>query len=76
VRSFTVERSVFIARLRQMAEYPHRLSPLVGGHGSFKPSQIALCSFGRQSQPDYAIVDRRACWTDQFKQTRETALNG
>ncbi len=25
VRSFTVERPVFVARLRQMAEYPHRL---------------------------------------------------
>src|SRR5450756_1398191 len=38
-------------------------SPLVGGHDSFEPSQIALSSFGRQSQPDYAIVDRRACRT-------------
>src|SRR5450631_1233202 len=25
VRSFTVERKVFVARLRRMAEYPHRL---------------------------------------------------
>jgi ERCC4-type nuclease len=58
VRSFTVERSGFVARLRQMAEYPHRL---LVGHGSFKPSQVALPSLRGQSQPHYAIVDCRAC---------------
>src|ERR1039457_1496852 len=38
-------------------------SPLAGGLGCFEPSQIALSAFGRQSQPDYAIVGRRACRT-------------
>ena len=60
VRSFTVERPVFVARLRQMAEYPHCLLVV---YCCFEPSQIALSAFGRQSQPDYPIVDRRACRT-------------
>src|SRR5664280_707452 len=38
-------------------------SLLAGGLCCFEPSQIALSAFGRQSQPDYPIIDRRACRT-------------
>jgi ERCC4 domain len=49
VRSFTVERSVFVARLRQMAEYPHRLLVVTAAlsqvksfypHSAVNPNQI------------------------------------
>src|ERR1017187_8946389 len=49
VRSFTVERPVFVARLRQMSEYPHRLLVVTAAssqvkspypHSAVNPNQI------------------------------------
>jgi ERCC4-type nuclease len=49
VRSFTAERPVFVARLRQMAEYPHRLLLVTAAlsqvkspypHSAVNPNQI------------------------------------
>jgi hypothetical protein len=51
---------VFVARLRQMAEYPHRLLVVSAALSQVKSP---LSAFGRQSQPDYPIINRRACRT-------------
>ena len=49
MRSFTAERPVFVARLRQMAEYPHRLLLVTAAlsqvkspypHSAVNPNQI------------------------------------
>ena len=54
VRSFTVERSVFVDRLRKMA------TPQVGGHHrGAQPNQIPTPAFGSQSEPGHPVFDRR-----------------
>ena len=58
VHSCTVNRSVFVKRLRLMARYPHRL---LGGHQHSEPGEISLRSFQHRSQPRDSIPDRHAC---------------
>jgi hypothetical protein len=57
VRSFTVERKVFVDRPSADVSLP---SPAADNFGSFESNQVALSIFASETQPDYAVIDGRA----------------
>jgi ERCC4-type nuclease len=76
VRSFTVERPVFVARLRQMAEYPHRLLVVTAAlsqlkspypHSAVNPNQITQSLIAVLAGLRYRLSAlRRTKWEKRF----------
>jgi hypothetical protein len=56
VHSFTVERSVFLKRIKLMSSYPHR-------HSTAESNQNTLPSFCCESKPYFSVTDCTPGWT-------------
>ena len=64
VRSFTVERAAFVARVRRMSEYPHKLLVITAALSSVKaPYSFSRCSPNQVMQ---ALIAALAGWGVPF----------